>query len=555
MARSRVFVWTLLVGAFFGAIAPTLAWLEFTSGLENLNIATALELRRDHPESWTIPTLEGEPRIKKPPLATWVTAMSIRPRVVEAMSSASEAERDAAAARVAWAARWPALLAACLMLVAVYELGRVLADARVGLASAIACGTSLMFLRYSRYALTDVYLGLFVAAANVFLARAILLGERWRGMIGAGVALGLAGMSKGPVGLAQSVLPVVLFVAWRGFFDDRKRPRVERRGWALPLLVGAVIMLAVALPWVVKVMIERPEGWRVWMRDITRDDVGDRPSKWYVYLGIVAWMLPWTVWMAGGVAEAIRDAMAGRWRMLLAVFLVVVPLLVMTFVKDRKDRYMLPVIGPAVVLAGYGLVSLWDKRVRWTVLDRAGVAQHWVILATIGVAGPVAAALFWQEAGIDWRLAAGVAAGCAVAIFAGIRIRQQPAGMLAATVIVMLVIATVGVDAYRQTGQGQSDMRPLARTIWRGYPDAVMYNAHPRGKRVSTDLSIYMNRATRLMSMEEWGRLERGAKPLVTVTIHDKGKEPPRPPDGWKYIGRVARDDDYWMAFVLEPRK
>ena len=235
MAQSRVFVWTLLVVVFFGAIAPTLSWLEFTSGLENLNIATALELRREHPQGWAIPTLEGEPRIKKPPLATWVTAWSIGPEVVGAMSSGNEAERDAAAVRVAWAARWPALLAACLLLVAVYELGRVLADARVGAAAAIACGTSLMFLRYSRYALTDVYLGLFVVAANVFLVRAIFLGERWRGMIGAGVALGLAGMSKGPVGLAQSVLPVWLFLVWRGFIERREGDAVKsvrRGGWA-----------------------------------------------------------------------------------------------------------------------------------------------------------------------------------------------------------------------------------------------------------------------------------------------------------------------------------
>src|SRR5688572_31528883 len=104
MAQSRVFVWTLLVVVFFGAIAPSLSWLEFTSGLENLNIAAALELRREHAGgSWAIPTLEGEPRLKKPPLATWVTAWSVGPEVVGAMSSGNEAERDRAAARVAWA--------------------------------------------------------------------------------------------------------------------------------------------------------------------------------------------------------------------------------------------------------------------------------------------------------------------------------------------------------------------------------------------------------------------------------------------------------------------
>src|SRR5882762_8380635 len=96
----RILVWLGIVVLFFGAVAPTLSWLEFSGGMENLNIATALELRRDHPDSWLVPTLEGEPRVKKPPLTAWITAAAIHPQTVADLSSLEPAVRRAAADRL-----------------------------------------------------------------------------------------------------------------------------------------------------------------------------------------------------------------------------------------------------------------------------------------------------------------------------------------------------------------------------------------------------------------------------------------------------------------------
>jgi len=55
----------LIAALFFVVAAPTLSWLEFSNGSENLNIATALEIRRTG--NWLLPTLQGEPRYAKPP--------------------------------------------------------------------------------------------------------------------------------------------------------------------------------------------------------------------------------------------------------------------------------------------------------------------------------------------------------------------------------------------------------------------------------------------------------------------------------------------------------
>ena len=64
----------LIAALFLVVIAPTLSWLEFSGGSENLVVATVLEVRRGGP--WLVPTLKGEPRTTKPPLTTWSSSMA-----------------------------------------------------------------------------------------------------------------------------------------------------------------------------------------------------------------------------------------------------------------------------------------------------------------------------------------------------------------------------------------------------------------------------------------------------------------------------------------------
>ncbi|HEY7116185.1 MAG TPA: glycosyltransferase family 39 protein [Tepidisphaeraceae bacterium] len=548
----RPLVWVGLILLFFGAIAPTLSWLEFSGGMENLNIATALELRRDHSHNWLIPTLEGETRVKKPPLTAWVTAAAIRPSTVAAMSSRDESARRAAADRLAFEARWPSLLAACVMLIAVYELGLVVADATTALVAALIGGTMLMFLRFGPTATIDVHLGLWVMVANVFFAHAVLRDRRWFGCLGAGAALGLAFMVKGPVAWVQSPAPVLLFllVVWR---RDGRMLGLGR--WLAPVAVGLAFMLLVALPWYVYVIRHVPGGLKVWMTEAT-EERGERPSSVIQYLLLLPYVLPWTISLIGGLISA-----RGR-GMMLAVFLALVPLLLMTIYKDRKERYMYPTTGAAAVVAAGGLLALARKRESWNALDHVAVAQHWALLVAIGVILPALAATRctpwlvtisgdpWLSP--PWGAGLTIALGLVIACAMLFR-RHWVAALLGATVIVMLLVHAAVLYGYAKTEAGLSPMRPLAEAIWRAYPDARMFNAHPRGKRASVDLSIYMNRITDWVSMDELAHMQPGPRPKVVVMLQDPKTPPPTPPAGWQFIEKVPRDKDWWWAFVLPP--
>src|SRR6185436_15894498 len=80
--------------------------------------------RREH--RWLLPTLQGEPRVAKPPLTAWITAGVVDDDTIAAMTSLDPAARARAERALAWQVRWPFLLSSCLMLLATAELGRVL---------------------------------------------------------------------------------------------------------------------------------------------------------------------------------------------------------------------------------------------------------------------------------------------------------------------------------------------------------------------------------------------------------------------------------------------
>ena len=572
----RVLAWVGLVGVFFAAIAPTLNQTEFSSGLENLVVGTALELRRDHAPTlayeaadgrpgWLVPTLEEEPRVKKPPLTPWLTALAIADATLRDLANRDPAVHEPAWLKLAWQTRWPTLLAACLMLIATYELGRAVSDPTTALVAAIACGTSVMFLRYGRSAIIDVHLGLWVTLANLGLAHAVLHGRRWAGLTSAGLCLGVVMMLKGPVGLVQTVLPVLVYAVWTHVAAWRRLdqsgevpppPTGAWRQWAGPIAVCALLMLAVAAPWYVAVDRLVPEARREWFGEFSAVR-GEQPSRAYTYVALLPLLFPWTVPFVAGLVAAARR----RGPMLLAVSLAIVPVLAMTVYKDRKDRYLLPVLTATAIVAAHGVMELTRRRT-WTGLDKAMVAQHWALLVTAGVVLPAAAATILgtkyapTEDGTPWisrPWGAGLTIGLGLLLAAGMLVRRQwLAALLGATVVVMLAAQAAMAPGYARTYAGQSPMREIAQAVWASAPTADLYNAHPTGKRADVSLSIYANRPTRWISTDDLKSLAPANRPKVVLIKQGPGEPDPAPPTpAWSPMGKTRRDKDWWWAFVL----
>src|SRR5687767_12999335 len=103
------------------SLAPFLRMLEFSNGGEQAVIASVQEIHRGGP--WLVPTLHEEQRTKKPPLATWISALAARPHTTARFDDPDPAVRDRAFHDFALQVRWPALLAMGGVIVATGVLG------------------------------------------------------------------------------------------------------------------------------------------------------------------------------------------------------------------------------------------------------------------------------------------------------------------------------------------------------------------------------------------------------------------------------------------------
>lgn len=487
----------LLAAAFLGVYLVNIGQQDFTNASENVVIEAALEARQGGP--WWIPNMHGRPRILKPPLATWIAAAAMRPTTIAQTHSGDMAAREEAFRELACEARWPSALAAALVVAGTWWLGRMLADDVVGLAAAAMCGSTVLLLRFGRMANTDVQLTLWVVLANGFLAMAMLRGRWWSGCVGAGVCLGLAIMSKGPVGLLQSVLP------WGGYALYQRKVGCEdqqpQSANARAMAAGVAALLAIALPWFVSVMIQVPNAAQQWWKDVfAAPGTEERVGHWWGYINLIPNLLPWTPLFIGGLFLPLLKRFRHK-QVIAAWFLFAAPIVVMSFVRDKNERYGMPMVPAAAILSAFVAVEFARNRGHLMWSDRLAEAAQWFV--GFGMAAAILLAAFpigEQPALLPWRTAVigAVLAIAAMAIALFGRWRGISWTIVAGPAIVSLIVYHFVMLGYTSSASGQSEYKPLGLQVAMKYPDAqLLFYEAGTGRHVPTDLAIYANRIIR----------------------------------------------------------
>jgi 4-amino-4-deoxy-L-arabinose transferase-like glycosyltransferase len=573
----------LICLVFAAALTPVIPWVQFSGGMENFNVATALESQRDH--HWLMPYLGMEPRAAKPPLLHWITAVGI-----ELIPNS-----------LAWGSRGASILASCAMLVAVYELGRVLLDWRLGLVGAFCCGTTILFLKFAWQASYDLHLALWVTVTNWCLAMALLKNMRWRGCLGAGVALGLALMVKGPVAILQTVVPWVAFLAWRRWREkssgqspvafspsrctqgegrgggllvapapiaDQKNPSPypspavpgEGTGWSLPLLAGTALTLLVALPWTLYAMWLNRHMLGLIYNEVSLGTEAEYETRirWHGYIVFFPLMLPWLIWFITGFIQIIRDGRKAS-GLVLAIFWLVLPIAVMTFFPERRDRYLLPMAGAAALIAAYGVLSHVPRWGRWNATQKWLLILHAIPLAVLAIGLPIYGAIALRTVdGQPWytpSFAAAVIAIAWVISAVGIAVyRKSRGGFVGGTVALMLLANITFLWGYKDSASGRSQGKVFAAEILDAYPDARVYNAAPRRRKfLPLELLIYLNRD--VAPLANPAALAPADAPQVLIyPPAEKGDAIDQVPPGFHEFVNCKINTGVYHAFVQDKR-
>lgn len=152
--------------------------------MEARNYVTAREMLTDG--NWISPTMNGEPRLEKPPFPTWITALSAK---------------FGGGLDDPYTMRFPAAASATLLVFFFFGFCRELSKEKyLPLLGAAILATSLMIIQQGRTNSWDIHSHAFMLGSIWLLLRGWSKGG-WQNYIGAGILMGLSILSKGPVPL------------------------------------------------------------------------------------------------------------------------------------------------------------------------------------------------------------------------------------------------------------------------------------------------------------------------------------------------------------------
>lgn len=333
--------------------------------------------------------------------------------------------------------------------------------------------------------------------------------------------------------------------------------------------------MCIALPWFVYVLQIEPGAWSTWTTEIARTDETVPKSDPFAYLVFPLLAMPWSIFVVLGLltaaAEMVRRLVHPRWLRrnrtfgrvrptgLLWVFLMIlVPIVVMSLFRDRKDRYLLPLIPPAAILAAMALKMVVADLQRRPIAARLAIGGHWLILLVLVVGLPITMGLLPRDEYVDatgwlpWKLAIPAAMVGGIFWFAWLRVGGGhkwliPARIVTATVFLFLYTANLFLAGYSTSREAKTDLLPIARAIRQDAPDARVWHGE---RYVPPGLLIYSGRVI-LPLPDELDETKRH----VYVVRQRRVDEDPEPtmPEPWRVLRTARRDRSVWWAFVRDP--
>ena len=346
---------------------------------------------------WLTPRLNGIKYFEKPALQYWATAT--------AFTLFGEHH---------WTARLWSALTGFLGVLACFFTTRRLWGGTAALYAASVLGSSLLWVMIGHVNTLDMGVSFFLSGA-IF---AFVLAQRdqaspaetrnymWLGWL----ALGLAVLSKGLIGLLLPAATLIGYTLWQRDFSLWRR---------LHLRSGLALLLAVTAPWFIAVSLANPEFARFFFihehfeRFLTKAHGRYQPI-WYFLPILLIGMLPWLIGMFAMLRQAWRRETHSRFQP--RRFLLCWCLLVFSFFSLSSSKlasYILPLFPAIAALIGTYLAELGQRdarAMRWHALPAGMFALACLAASPLAVrlSSPEVPQQLYAEY-VPWLLAASAA--------------------------------------------------------------------------------------------------------------------------------------------------
>lgn len=343
--------------------------------MEARNFITAREMLTDG--NWLFTTINGEPRYQKPPLPTWLTAISA------AIFSIKNV----------WALRLPAAIMALILVIFSYKLSLKLTSKKLyAFISGLVMATSFYIVASARDGQWDIYTHSFMLLC-IYMLYQLFTREslKYQNAFLAAIFFGCSFLSKGPVSFYALLLPFLLAFGIVFKFSNFKTR------W-LPLLLFFVVATIVSGWWHWYTITFDPAAVTITKKETT-NWISYEVKPFYYYWSFFTQSGVWTIPAFIGLLYPYLKSRVFDKKVYLFTFLwTILSVVLLSLIPEKKSRYLLPVLIPMALNTGFYIEYLFrnfkelkDKR------ETIPVYFNFGLIGLIGIIFPIGGYLFLKE--------------------------------------------------------------------------------------------------------------------------------------------------------------
>lgn len=344
--------------------------------MEARNFIAAREMLTDN--NWILTTLNGQARYQKPPLPTWLTAIS----------GAIFGIKNIAALR------FPAALAALLLSLTTYKFSlKITVNKTLALVSSLVLSTSFLIVFAGRNGQWDIFAYAFMMLCIYQLYQLLTVkSHQYKHALLAALFLGLSCMSKGPVAVYTLLLPFL--VAYGIVYSFKNLKQI-----VIPIVVFVLLGTALASWWYLYVYLNDPSELVAITTRETANWTNYNVRPFYYYWSFFSQSGVWTIpAFIALLYPYLKDRVSNKKGYQFTLLWTLSAVVLLSIIPEKKTRYLLPVLIPLALNTAYYLEYLFgnfknlkDKR------ETLPVYINFGIIGLVGIAFPIVGWFFLKD--------------------------------------------------------------------------------------------------------------------------------------------------------------
>lgn len=336
--------------------------------MEARNFITAREMIQDN--NWLLTTLNGEARYQKPPLPTWLTAIS---GILFGVNSL-------------FALRLPAALMVLFIGILIYFFSlKLTLSKNHSFRNSLIVVTSFYVIGILNEAPWDIFAHGFMLVALFFLFQFFSKKNHlWRNALLAAILVGLSILSKGPVSLFALFLPFLISYGIIYKFKNFKQKIV-------PFLIFILLFSVIGSWWFIYVRLADQEAFLAIAARETNNWSSYNVKPFYYYWNFFIQSGIWTLPAFIGLLypyliKRVENKKAYQFTFLWTIIAVIL----LSLIPEKKARYLMPVLIPLALNTGFYIQYLIKEfSILTNKKETIPVYFNFGLIATIGIAFPI----------------------------------------------------------------------------------------------------------------------------------------------------------------------